>query len=781
MNKTFTQRLFFLTFFIIFTLPGAYAQTITVGTVDPGPFTPGSSIAVPISVNDASGCIAQGNTFNLYLSDATGNFVAGGTLIGSYKGFYASFVNGKIPVATLPGAGYKVMVKSTSPVVSSTISNAFSITAGVAVTAGVSSAIIDIAYPEVYGQCSGSTGSNFTFANSSSAGATTTATFVNEQTNTTEANNISIAAAGYVFTANAANYTVIAKAKSATATVSTHAYLLLNNVINTAIGSTGSQTICLINGKGDLTVNIDISSPKGIQYNYPGNLYTFTWGDGSPPTVLTFCQIKALNGLVTHTFIKASCGNNIVFQASNAICGNIGVAPSNPASVVIPPTNLFKIPATACAGTPLTIDNMSDPGIDPTTCAPNAKALYTWLVDGVAYQNYPLNKQFILPATIPAGQHTITLQLQNASGGCTAADLPLKICLQAPPQPIFSIPANACLSNGPVTPANTSIVDAGCNSTNQYIWTVAGPAPVTYAGGTNANSKLPQFVFTTPGVYSVALSITTPNCGNVPATPQNIIIDGAPVVTLSGTKVICGNGQTLIFDNTAGSITQTVLTGTGQAQPTTYAWTVIGGTYSFQNNTTASSQYPIILFNDYAAYTVSVTQTNNCGTLSKSQKLTFVQSPTITVGAVPPVCASAPTVALSAQITGAYQSFQWVGGTGSFSAGRNSKITNYTPSAAEVNNGTVTLTFQVATGLPAPCDIIIKNVPITIIPIDNITSSPAPASICTGQAVGYSITASDPTSTYTWTASVTSGTATGVAATGSGPTINDVITNTDPN
>ena len=113
-----------------------------------------------------------------------------------------------------------------------------------------------------------------------------------------EANNISITAAGYVFTANTADYTVLVKGKTATGTVGTYANLLINNVINTAIGSTGSQTICLINGKGDLTVNIDISSPKGIQFNYPGNLYTFTWGDVFPATVLTFCQIKALQWAV---------------------------------------------------------------------------------------------------------------------------------------------------------------------------------------------------------------------------------------------------------------------------------------------------------------------------------------------------------------------------------------------------------------------------------------------------------------------------------------------------
>jgi hypothetical protein len=780
MNKTFTKRLFFLALFVVTAISGTFAQSITIGNVDPGPYGRGSNIAVPININDAAACTNQNNTFNLYLSDASGNFVAGGTLIGSSAGFYATFINGVIPNGTPAGAGYKVLIKSTSPVITSAASTAFSINTNTAVIAGASSQIISATYPEIYGQCNGTAASPYTFTNTSTAGTTVTATFFNEQTQVAEASNVIIPATGYTFKANTANYTVIVKAKTAAGTtLGTHAYQLINNVINTAIGSTGSLTVCLVNGKGDLTINIDISSPTGIQYNYPGNLYTVTWGDGSPPTILTLCQIKALNGQVTHTFIQASCGNPVVFQASNSYCGNIGSAPSNDAKVIIPPTNLFKTPASACAGTAITINNASDPGIDPSTCAPNTKALYTWLVDGVAYSNYQLSQPFILPATTPAGTHVITLRLQNSAVGCAATDFSLNICLQNPPKPIFKIPANACLSNGAVIPTNTSVIDASCNATNQYIWTVVGPVPVTYAGGTNANSQLPQFVFTTPGVYSVQLDITTASCGTIAAPAQSIIVDGPPVVTLSPNVTLCGNNQTLIFDQNPGP-TQTILTGTAQAQPTTYSWVVTGGAFSFQNNTNANSQYPIISFTDFVTYTVKVTQVNNCGTVTKTQTLTFVQAPTVTAGNPQPICASNPTVSLAGQISGTVISHQWVGGSGTFSAGRNALITNYIPSAAEINAGSVTLTLQATTSLPAPCNTITSNIVITIIPIDNITSTPA-TTICTGQPLNYAITASDPVSTFTWTASVTSGTATGVAATGSGSNINDIITNTSAN
>ncbi|HTD98826.1 MAG TPA: PKD-like domain-containing protein [Mucilaginibacter sp.] len=779
MNKTFTKRLFFLALFTIFTFISSFAQTITVGKVDPGPYGGGSNIAVPININDASGCIAQNNTFNLYLSDAAGNF-APGKLIGSYNGFYVPFVNGIIPAGTPAGAGYKVTVKSTSPAVTSTISTAFSVNASTAVTAGASSGIISTSYPEVYGSCSGSAGSTYTFNNTSTAGAVTTATFFNEQTQTIEVNNVAIPAAGYTFTAaSATNYTVIVKAKVG-GTVGTHAYQLLNNVINTNIGATGSLTVCLVNGKGDLTINIDISSSTGIQYNYPGNLYTISWGDGSPADVLTLCQIIAKNGQVTHTFTKSSCGNSVIFQSSNIFCGKIGAAPSNDAKVIVPPTNLFKVPATACAGQPLDIPNLSDPGIDPATCAKNAKALYTWLVDGIIIaSNYTLNKDFILPATTLSGSHVITLRLQNSSGGCGAVDVSQNICLQNPPKPIFTVPATACLTSGAITPVNTSVVDATCNANNQFNWTVT-PSTFTYAGGTNANSAQPQFKFTAPGVYKIQLGITTVTCGTVLAPAQTIVVDDQPVVTLSPNTTLCGSSQLLTFDPSTGP-TKTVISGTLQPLANTYTWVITGGAFTFQGGTNASSKYPQVLFTDFATYTIKITQQNNCGTVTKTQTITFVQAPTVTASSTagnnPTVCASNPTVSLVGQVKGTYLTKQWIGGSGTFSAGRGSLITNYTPSAAEINAGQVTLTLQATTSLPPPCDIINSPITITITPIANVVSPPG-ASSCTGQPVNYNIVASDPSSTFNWTASVTSGTATGVAATGSGTVINDIITNT---
>ncbi len=109
MNKTSTKRLLFLAILNLFIFTGAFAQTITVGAVDPGPYGSGSSIAVPFNVSTAGTCITSAlNTYTIYLSDASGNFP--GTAIGSYTGTYATFVNGKIPNGTAAGTNYKVEI-----------------------------------------------------------------------------------------------------------------------------------------------------------------------------------------------------------------------------------------------------------------------------------------------------------------------------------------------------------------------------------------------------------------------------------------------------------------------------------------------------------------------------------------------------------------------------------------------------------------------------------------------------------------------------------------------
>jgi len=293
MGKVFTKSLFFLLFLISFAF-NAIAQTITIGNVS-GTYGQGSTIAVPFHINDASGCIPQNNIFSLYISDNTGNFTAAAA-VDTLHNFYATFFNYTIPVTALSGT-YKFMIKAAStgnPTISSVASGPITVNATTGIQAGISSASINTSFPNIFGSCTGSAGGQFIFSNSSSVLATSvTASFFNELSQTTEASNVSLLSP-YTFTAKEANYTITVTATNASGTTGTQAYQLINNTVTSTIGTSGNPTVCLSAGNDTLSYKIDTSA-NGIKNNYPGNVYTFTWGDGSPPNTYTECQIKALN------------------------------------------------------------------------------------------------------------------------------------------------------------------------------------------------------------------------------------------------------------------------------------------------------------------------------------------------------------------------------------------------------------------------------------------------------------------------------------------------------
>ncbi|MDN5288070.1 MAG: hypothetical protein JWR38_4344 [Mucilaginibacter sp.] len=791
MKIAYAKKTFFLAIFGLLTLV-ASAQTITIGSVDAGSYGQGSTISVPIKLDNTSGCFTTSNTFNLYLSDANGSFAAQ-TKIGSISGFYATFVNGIIPTSTPAGSQYKVRVVSTAPAVTSSESTVFTISGSAGVVAGTSSQILNPNYPEVFGTCFGDGNKSYTFLNESTADATVTASFYNDLPPGGAEGTFTLSPSA-AFTAKAANYTVTIKATKGGIT-GTKSYLLINNVLNNSFGSTGNPVVCLKDG-GNLTFNIDINSATGVQNNYPGIIYSVNWGDGAK-SLFTICDLIALKGQITHKYTASSCGSNVNdnqsnihnvfavdFQLQSTYCGN-----SNPlrsyAKVLAPPVNKFAEVPAACINTNVTFANTSYPGQSANSSSSdcvNPDAKYSWYVDDILIvKDYGASQAFVYRFT-SAGKHIIRLVLQPIDGLCGSADITSEICIQNPPQPIFTLPAaTECLPlTASIIPVNTSIIDNNCNVSNAYLWITAGPAKVTYADGTSENSENPHFIFTKAGVYRVNLIINTASCGQVLGTERQITVDEKPTAQLSGDASVCGIGQTLKY-NTDPGITHTVLTGIGELKPDSYTWTVSGGASDFTGGTTPNTQYPQILFKDAATYTVTVVVKNGCGDpATATQQIKFQESPIISVNAPTLVCADANISVTGVVQSGTITGQKWTSnGTGKFTDD-SQLITTYTPSPADITAGKVTLVLTGNTLLPAPCDKVVSSVAVTIEPQNSITSL-STVSLCSGAAVSYQITASKPNSTFSWTVdpSKTSASATGYALSGSGTIINDIITNAD--
>jgi PKD repeat protein len=789
MSKIFAKCLCFL-IPLLFTFLPVIAQTITIGSVDPGPYGSGSTVAVPFHVNDASGCIQQDNIYSLYLCNASGTPLST-TPVDTIKNFYGTFFNYSVPATLAPGT-YTFLITASDPAITSNVSNTFTVSATAGGTASItclSSNISDPAYPNVFGSCGGVANTPYSFSNTSQSGSSVSANFFNELTQSYEANNINLNTS-YTFTANAANYTVTVRAVNSSGAVSTYDYQLINNPISDGAIPTNNTSFCLVNGEAAVTYNIPTTSTVGIQNNYPGNIYTFSWGDGSPNTTYTTCQILALNGQITHIYTTPSCGITsngqvnsfeVNLNASNLYCGPVGSTQTNYAKIFAEPINKFTGPIASCTGGPTTFVNVSQPGPNPnatsSSCTENPNARYAWYVDGVLMaSSYPIGQNFV--TTLSEGSHVISLQLQNGAGPCNPNNFSQTICVQNPPEPSFSLPQKLiCISNGPVTPTNTSVVDSSCNKQNTFKWTVTPSAGVTY----NASAAQPAITFTQPGIYTVGMSVTTLSCGTVMApTVDTIVVNSTPVATLSSNFSVCGNNQTLSFDSVTTRPTYTILTGTAQAQPTTYTWAVTGGAYSYAKGYTLHSKYPHITFTDYGTYTVTVTQQNNCGsTTSNTQTIIFQQAPTVIAGNDTTICSGSSAI-LKGKITGpGVTSYKWTGGNGTYAPSPDSLNAIYTPTAAEVSAGHVTLSLQATTAIAAPCNLITSSIIITITPTGKITSNLA-KTICSNSKVNYQITSNNASSTFTWTAKVISGSATGFMASGNTSLIIDSLINTDP-
>jgi PKD repeat protein len=792
------HTLFFLSFLLISLQSKAQ---ITIGTVDAGPYTPGSTIAAPFSLGTT--CIAKNNTFELYLSDAAGNF-ANEVKIGELTNtFYATFVNGIIPPTTTPSPGYKVRVKSTNPAIISAESGLIIINAGAAVEARLTTANPNqtiATSPVTFGSCNTDQTQPttiFRFTNSSTA-ANTTVTIINELDGGTPT-VLTFTTIGQTlqYTATLSHFTVLVKTQMPDGTIATKAYFLVNNLARTAFTTTSGNTVCFPTGAFEYIVNV--REDTGIGRNFPGNTYRINWGDGTF-SEYSICDIISSNNLVGHSFTTSSCGlsymsgTETVYNAFGVnvgivspYCGSIGSPLSTPARVVSRPENKFAYPPVACLNDNVLFVNQSLPGQTASTnssgCADNT-VFYSWFVDGVAVpyaQDQPLsyNLQYVFTTT---GPHKILLT-SSSDGNCQAIALEQEICVQNPPAPSFTLPATElCLSAGTLTPANTSIIDTTCPdvATPVYTWTVTGPASVSYEGGTTANSITPTFRFPQIGTYTVVLNIQSATC-NRSTLPQEVVVNSAPQITLSPDAQLCTKGNKFTFDPTGGT-TQTTVSGTAKQLADTYTWTVTGSTnWAFAQGSDANSQYPTITFTDYGSYTVTLTHKNNCGTETKSQIISFSQSPEPAITVNPTVCYNSPINLQGAITNGTFVSFAWtsnIAGTfanpsGTF-ADQSALNTTFTPT--DLNAASAIITLTVNTGIPGNCAVVADIKTVTIFPRN--TGTNATQNICTGSTTAYAPNSTVSGSTFTWTATNADGFATGYSLTGTGA-INETITNTN--
>ncbi|MBY0245324.1 MAG: PKD domain-containing protein [Sphingobacteriaceae bacterium] len=769
--------------FVLLCLAGtsAFAQTITPGNVGAGPYTPGSDLTVPITFSGPAMAITE--TIVVYLSDKNGSFAVPGR-IGEFPTFYSTFVNTQLIGDTSDGTGYKVkVIRSsqanvpgllTAALAAATASNSFTIKTGTAIN--VSTTITDSKFvtsnSDVY-RTKYDENATFSIKLNAPNGSTTTATLKNEITGASTTHTFASTNSTLNFESDGAHST-LKLTTTLGGNVATKSYLLINNPqINSLSVASGAKP-CLPITQAEMIINTD-PGVGGIGKNYPGTYYNVDWSDSKEAKNYTFQQLKADGGRIKSNYEKSSClfdpanGYPVKSIPTNHLFTEDGQSLSTFVKVSAKSTTKIQTDTKVCVNQPATFENKTVLEGDAEKPGCLKDYTFSWY-DGATKIGETKNNDPFTYTFTTKGEKTITVK-GTASSTCDPDDFVFKICAeQAPLAKFTTSKASPICTNEVLTITDSSTTDNTCSEKQKREWSVTPNAGWQFTGGTDAASTDPKFNFTEANIYTITLKIPGNFCADA-ITSTIVTVNTPPKISMSANANVC-TLDPLTFGPNSG-ITTTAFSGTAIEVADTYTWAVTGGTFSFTSGN-ANSKFPTIKFNEYKSYTVSVTHKNNCATLVQTQTLTFLNAPKISAGNDIVVCSDVSPILTGVQ-TGTSVSVQWLGGAGNFNPSRNQLITTYTPTAAEKAAGTVTLTLRANTGLATPCNIIEDEIKITIREENLITSS-ATKTICSGESIAYTPTAPVAGSTFAWTASVTSGAASGFTSSGTGA-INDVLTN----
>src|ERR1700749_937045 len=121
-----------------------------------------------------------------------------------------------------------------------------------------------------------------------------------------------------------------------------------NNLLNPFSPVRQPFTCMPAGGRATLTFGMSFTGAIGINNNYPGTLYTVTWGDGTT-SVFDYCDIAQAGGLLSHVYTAPTCGSatplQVSCQPSTPYCNSLTAPSTTTAKVLIIPTVDFTLPA----------------------------------------------------------------------------------------------------------------------------------------------------------------------------------------------------------------------------------------------------------------------------------------------------------------------------------------------------------------------------------------------------------------------------------------------------
>jgi gliding motility-associated-like protein len=295
-----------------------------------------------------------------------------------------------------------------------------------------------------------------------------------------------------------------------------------------------------------------------------------------------------------------------------------------------------------------------------------------------------------------------------------------------------AIPIPVANNNSPVCVGTTLHLRTAPIVGATYLWT--GPNGYQSA---SQNADVLNVTAANAGTYS--LVVTVNGCSTLPVT-TDAIINQPPVVDAGPDQTVCVSVPSVLLNGTSST--------------TTGVWTT-SGTGSFKPfNNILNAQY-IPSAADRAAgsvvLTLSSTSKDNCNIATDNTTIKFQLLPAVDAGPDQSVCSQDPSVQLAGSITIPGGTFWSSSGSGNFSPSANSLNATYLPSAADEQNGSVTLVLHAQN--PGTCYIPTDTMTVKFMPPPTISAG-GNRYILRGHTITLEPTSSDNNVTYLWSPNV---------------------------
>jgi hypothetical protein len=310
---------------------------------------------------------------------------------------------------------------------------------------------------------------------------------------------------------------------------------------------------------------------------------------------------------------------------------------------------------------------------------------------------------------IAAGSATLTLTTNDPSGPCAAATAQVRIDIRPAAITNAGADVTVCSSSPQVQLAGS--VSGGAAS---GVWSGGAGTYNPSASALNA-TYTPSASEIAAGSVTLTLTSDVPSA-SCPQTTDRMTITIAPAATANA-----GPNQTV-----CASSPQVQLAGSVGGGASSGTWSGGAGTYSPNASALNATYTPSAA--EIAAGSATLTLTTNdpagpCAAMTDQVRIDIRPAAITNAGADVTVCSSSPQVQLAGSVSGGAASGVWSGGAGTYTPGASALNATYTPSAAEIAAGSVTLTLTSAASA-GPCPQTNDRMTITIAPAATANAGP---------------------------------------------------------